>query len=494
MIFCDGNSAAAAPAGRGPGQARSCRPGLTQPSQRVLLRLTMVGHATLLIQLAGLNILTDPVWSPRVSPLSFAGPKRVNAPGIDFAHLPPIDVVLVSHNHYDHLDLATLARLKAAHDPLVVTPLGNDAIIRAAVPGMRIAARDWGERVGSQGVDHPCRAGASLVGARRARPLAWRCGAASSSRRRRQGLFRRRHRLPCRRATTAQWPKSMAAFAWPSCRSAPTSRAGSWRRSTRIRRRRSRACSSATRPIAAGCHWGTFHLTNEPIDEPRQRLLAALDDRRHSAAAVSADAARRGLGRTMKSAKDWRLPHGDFGATMSVSKERRSHFNEINPGSRARRRNLHVARPSPGTSPIVRRKPKSCCRQATAPARWRNSAARRKHYGQRCRSPSSMSHRSTQPAASASTASVPITSTSLARRSSCTWNLLGTGYGSDGLGNSMIALSVDIAVVSDAGKSLGTHWRRSAVLSCLSLTQPRAVLQSGPFTRPVVDTTGRISV
>ncbi|TIP66685.1 MAG: hypothetical protein E5X63_46645, partial [Mesorhizobium sp.] len=68
------------------------------------LRLTMVGHSSLLIQTAGLNILTDPVWSRRVSPLSFAGPKRVNPPGIAFSNLPPIDLVLVSHNHYDHLD------------------------------------------------------------------------------------------------------------------------------------------------------------------------------------------------------------------------------------------------------------------------------------------------------------------------------------------------------------------------------------------------------
>ncbi|RWX69039.1 hypothetical protein EN780_07555, partial [Mesorhizobium sp. M4B.F.Ca.ET.089.01.1.1] len=83
----------------------------------------------------------------RVSPLSFAGPKRVNAPGIAFSQLPPIDLVLVSHNHYDHLDLATLKRLKAKHDPLVITPLGNDAIIDAAVPGMRLSAHDWGGRI-----------------------------------------------------------------------------------------------------------------------------------------------------------------------------------------------------------------------------------------------------------------------------------------------------------------------------------------------------------
>ncbi len=112
------------------------------------LRVTMVGHATLLIQTAGLNMLTDPVWSERVSPLSFAGPKRVNPPGIAFDDLPPIDIVLLSHNHYDHLDVATLRRLQRAHDPLVVTPLGNDTIVRAAVPAMRFAVGDWGDRVG----------------------------------------------------------------------------------------------------------------------------------------------------------------------------------------------------------------------------------------------------------------------------------------------------------------------------------------------------------
>ncbi|TIU89863.1 MAG: hypothetical protein E5W09_34280, partial [Mesorhizobium sp.] len=111
------------------------------------LRLTMVGHSSLLIQTAGLNILTDPVWSRRVSPLSFAGPKRVNLPGIAFSNLPPIDLVLVSHNHYDHLDLATLKRLKIKHDPLVLAPLGNDAIIDDGVPGVRLSVHDWGERV-----------------------------------------------------------------------------------------------------------------------------------------------------------------------------------------------------------------------------------------------------------------------------------------------------------------------------------------------------------
>lgn len=111
------------------------------------LRICYVGHASFLIQTGGLNILLDPVWSRRVSPLGFIGPKRVNDPGIAFADLPPIDVVLVSHAHYDHLDVATLSRLAAAHRPRVVTPLGNDAIMRAHDATVAAEAYDWGDRI-----------------------------------------------------------------------------------------------------------------------------------------------------------------------------------------------------------------------------------------------------------------------------------------------------------------------------------------------------------
>jgi L-ascorbate metabolism protein UlaG (beta-lactamase superfamily) len=75
------------------------------------------------------------------------GPKRVNDPGIAFADLPPIDVVLVSHAHYDHLDVATLSRLAAAHRPRVIAPLGNDAIIRAHDKAIAAEAHDWHDRV-----------------------------------------------------------------------------------------------------------------------------------------------------------------------------------------------------------------------------------------------------------------------------------------------------------------------------------------------------------
>ena len=78
------------------------------------MRVTFVNHATALIQMDGLNVLTDPHWSERASPVQFAGPRRHRPPGIRFEDLPPIDAVLISHNHYDHLDVPTLRRLRRA--------------------------------------------------------------------------------------------------------------------------------------------------------------------------------------------------------------------------------------------------------------------------------------------------------------------------------------------------------------------------------------------
>jgi N-acyl-phosphatidylethanolamine-hydrolysing phospholipase D len=86
--------------------------------------VTWIGHATLLIQLAGVSVLTDPHWSERASPLSLAGPRRVTPPGVAFEDLPPIHVVLISHDHYDHLDEATVRRLAEAHHPRFYVPLG----------------------------------------------------------------------------------------------------------------------------------------------------------------------------------------------------------------------------------------------------------------------------------------------------------------------------------------------------------------------------------
>jgi L-ascorbate metabolism protein UlaG (beta-lactamase superfamily) len=116
----------------------------SKPSARVegeAMRVTWIGHASVLVQADGVNILTDPVWSQRAGPFGF-GPQRVAQPGVRFEDLPKIDLVLVSHNHYDHMDLATLKRLWDRDKPRVVTSLGNDTILRGA--GISAVALDWG--------------------------------------------------------------------------------------------------------------------------------------------------------------------------------------------------------------------------------------------------------------------------------------------------------------------------------------------------------------
>ena len=107
------------------------------------VRVTYVGHASFLLQARGKNILVDPVWADRASPISFVGPKRVNPPGIAFDDLPKIDAVLVTHNHYDHMDTVTIGRLWQRSRPRIVTPLGNDTILKGAVPDIVADAVDW---------------------------------------------------------------------------------------------------------------------------------------------------------------------------------------------------------------------------------------------------------------------------------------------------------------------------------------------------------------
>ena len=111
------------------------------------LRVTYIGHATALIQVAGLNLLTDPFFSWRASPVQWAGPKRVRAPGLALEDLPRIDAVLVSHNHYDHMDLPSLRRLFDRHRPRIVTPLGNGAIVARTRRPLDVTEGDWGDRV-----------------------------------------------------------------------------------------------------------------------------------------------------------------------------------------------------------------------------------------------------------------------------------------------------------------------------------------------------------
>jgi L-ascorbate metabolism protein UlaG (beta-lactamase superfamily) len=107
------------------------------------LTITHVGHASLLIQTGGINILVDPVWADRASPLKAMGPRRRNPPAIAFADLPQIHAVLVSHNHYDHMDTATIGDLWQAHRPTIVSSLGNDAVIHRDASDAAIKTGDW---------------------------------------------------------------------------------------------------------------------------------------------------------------------------------------------------------------------------------------------------------------------------------------------------------------------------------------------------------------
>ncbi len=251
-----------------------------KPEQRVDgagLRVTMVGHATLLIQLAGLNLLVDPVWSKRASPISFIGPARVNPPGIAFEDLPPIDLVLVSHNHYDHMDTDTLSRLRSAHDPRFVTPLGNDAIIKAAAPGARVSAHDWGDTVAW---DHGVTV--HLTPAHH-----WSA----------RGMIDRRMALwsgfvidsPAGKVFLAgdtgfhggrnyrEMAKLHGSFRLAVLPIGAYDPRWFMEAQHQNPEEAVEGMLLANAAFAAGCHWGTFRLTNEPIHEPRERLLAALE-------------------------------------------------------------------------------------------------------------------------------------------------------------------------------------------------------------------------
>ena len=125
------------------------------PAPRVegaALKATWVGHSTVLLQTAGLNILTDPFLSSRASPVPFAGPRRVQPAALTAETLPPIDLILLSHNHYDHMDLPALRRIARRHAAHVVTPHGNARWVKRASARFAVDELGWGDSVEHRGL------------------------------------------------------------------------------------------------------------------------------------------------------------------------------------------------------------------------------------------------------------------------------------------------------------------------------------------------------
>ena len=116
-------------------------PASAPPKRSEALRVQFVNHATVLVQLDNVNILTDPIWAERASPVSFAGPARHKARGIAFGSLPKIDAVVISHNHYDHMDVETLLRLQERDQPLILVGLGNQNYLEDF--GVTAKDTDW---------------------------------------------------------------------------------------------------------------------------------------------------------------------------------------------------------------------------------------------------------------------------------------------------------------------------------------------------------------
>lgn len=124
----------------------------TPPPARVAqgLLVTWINHSTVLIQADGVNILTDPVFSERVSPVQWFGPRRYHPPGVAFEDLPTIDVVLISHAHYDHLDRPSVMRLARRFNPLFIAGLGLERWLQDA-GAQRVATGDWWDTIALPG-------------------------------------------------------------------------------------------------------------------------------------------------------------------------------------------------------------------------------------------------------------------------------------------------------------------------------------------------------
>ena len=228
--------------------------------------VTWIGHATFLVRMDGVTFLTDPMFSERASPVSFAGPRRLVPPGVPLDALPKIDFALISHDHYDHMDLPTIAALAARGVPFFV-PLGMGALVREA--GATATELDWWQTADVAGVRLSCVpaqhfSGRSLTGGDRRLWAGW--VVAGPSRRFYHagdtGYFPGFAEIGARLG-----PIDLAAIPIGAYDPAPIMRFVHLNPEEAVQ-----AAVDVRATTVVGMHYGTFDLTEEPPDEPPRRF------------------------------------------------------------------------------------------------------------------------------------------------------------------------------------------------------------------------------
>jgi N-acyl-phosphatidylethanolamine-hydrolysing phospholipase D len=231
--------------------------------------VTWIGHSTVLVQLDGVTFLTDPTWSDIVGPFGVIGVRRYTPPGIPFEALPRIDVVLISHDHYDHLDAPTVKRLARAFDPHFLVPMGLKSWF--ADRGItRVTELNWGESVAIGGITFVCtpaQHGGGRTLADQGRRL-WSSWAALGSKRFYFGGDTGYYRH-FKDTGDALGPFDLAALPIGSYTPRETARPVHLSPEEALQ-----AWTDLGATTFVGIHWGTYALAREPYDEPPKRIAA----------------------------------------------------------------------------------------------------------------------------------------------------------------------------------------------------------------------------
>jgi N-acyl-phosphatidylethanolamine-hydrolysing phospholipase D len=245
---------------------------LRENAQHSTPTVTWIGHATLLVQMDHVTFLTDPIWSDSASPVSFVGPRRFVAPGVALEDLPPIDFVVVSHNHYDHLDLATLSAL-AERDGRTrfLVPVGNGALLRENGIA-RVEELDWGESVEHAGVVVQCLPAQhwSKRGIADDQQALWASWAVRGAERRFYFAGDTGYFDGFARIGAALGPFDLAALPIGAYEPVKMMQASHLNPEESVR-----AAVDLRARRAMAMHFGTFDLSDEPLDEPPRRFRDA---------------------------------------------------------------------------------------------------------------------------------------------------------------------------------------------------------------------------